>query len=146
MFDKRQLLGISNHVQKSQESRPMGRDHSSSSAAFFEKQLESPASLERSQERWIGSEAETFIRTQIVEKHGRRLWEDKHSSTFKEELTADIRMLLESQMPLSSIQLETEVKRLLHSLTGWGALDELLEDQDITEIMFHRHNYLVVER
>lgn len=142
MFDKRQLLGITNQMPRGQEQRTIGREVSGPPATLFEKKQGASTSQERS----IGSEAETFIRTQIVEKYGKRLWEDKHSPAFKEELAADIRMLLESQVPLSSMHLESEVKRLLHSLTGWGALDELLEDRDITEILFHRHNYLVVER
>ncbi|WP_432775743.1 ATPase, T2SS/T4P/T4SS family [Brevibacillus gelatini] len=142
MFDKRQLLGITNQMPRGQEQRTIGREVSGPPATLFEKKQGASTSQERS----IGSEAETFIRTQIVEKYGKRLWEDKHSPAFKEELAGDIRMLLESQVPLSSMHLESEVKRLLHSLTGWGALDELLEDRDITEILFHRHNYLVVER
>ncbi|GAA4722057.1 CpaF family protein [Brevibacillus fulvus] len=94
----------------------------------------------------ISKEMETAIRMQIVEKHGKRLWEEKSNPDFLEELCRDIRLLLELKTPLTSLQMEAEVDRLLHSLIGWGPLDALLEDPDITEIMFHRYDDLVVER
>ncbi|MCK9907033.1 hypothetical protein MXD63_44455, partial [Frankia sp. Cpl3] len=39
-----------------------------------------------------------------------------------------------------------EITRLIQSLVGWGPLDPLLDDPDITEILFHRYDHLVVER
>ncbi|MGK5512097.1 CpaF family protein [Brevibacillus formosus] len=144
MFDKKQLLGISNQLRPAQELRSAGRGMTGVPTTLHEK-MQAP-DHERTNEKWVGTDRETSIRTQIVEKYGKRLWEEKQSSLFLDELTTDIRMLLESQTTLTSIQMETEVKRLLHSLTGWGPLDALLEDNDITEILFHRYNYLVIER
>ncbi|EJL25146.1 CpaF family protein [Brevibacillus sp. BC25] len=144
MFDKKQLLGISNQVRTAQELRSAGRGMTGVPSTLHEK-MQAP-DHERPNEKWVGTDRETSIRTQIVEKYGKRLWEEKQSPLFLDELTADIRMLLESQTTLASIQMEAEVKRLLHSLTGWGPLDALLEDNDITEILFHRYNYLVIER
>jgi pilus assembly protein CpaF len=144
MFDKKQLLGISNQVHITHELRPPGRGIAGVPSTLHEK-MQAP-DHERKNEKWVGTDRETSIRTQIVEKYGKRLWEEKQSPLFLDELTTDIRMLLESQTTLTSIQMEAEVKRLLHSLTGWGPLDALLEDNDITEILFHRYNYLVIER
>lgn len=144
MFDKKQLLGISNQARSAQELRTTGRGLAGVPSTLHEK-MQVPEH-ERTGEKWIGTERETSIRTQLVEKYGKRLWEEKHAPLFIEELTADIRMLLESQTTLATLHMEAEVKRLLHSLTGWGPLDALLEDDDITEILFHRHNYLVIER
>ncbi|MGG1662949.1 CpaF family protein [Brevibacillus sp. NRS-1366] len=144
MFDKKQLLGIPNQVRGTKDLLSIGRETARTPTTLNEKmQATIP---QHSGENWIGRDAETSVRTQIVEKHGKRLWEEKHSTAFLDELTADIKMLLEAQTPLSSLHLEAEVKRLLHSLTGWGPLDALLEDNDINEILFHRFNYLVVER
>lgn len=144
MFDKKQLLGIPNQSRGVKDLRSIGRETARTPATLHEK-IQTPPP-QHSGENWIGREQETSIRTQIVEKHGKRLWEEKHSPAFVDELTADIKMLLEAQTPLSSLHMEAEVKRLLHSLTGWGPLDVLLEDNDINEILFHRFNYLVVER
>ncbi|MBY0089187.1 CpaF family protein [Brevibacillus brevis] len=144
MFDKKQLLGITNQVRPAQELRSAGRGMAGVPSTLHEK-MQAPDHA-RTNEKWVGADRETSIRTQIVEKYGKRLWEEKHSSLFLDELTTDIRMLLESQTTLTTIQMDAEVKRLLHSLTGWGPLDALLEDNDITEILFHRYNYLVIER
>ncbi|MFY0545784.1 CpaF family protein [Brevibacillus sp. H7] len=97
-------------------------------------------------ERQISGEIETAIKTKIVEKHGKRLWEEKNQPAYLEEVANDIRLLLEARAPLTNSQLDTEVQRLLHALIGWGPLDALLDDSDITEILFHRHDFLVVER
>lgn len=144
MFDKKQLLGLSNQGRGKQDLRSMGREGERVPTTLHEKMQTSHA--QHTGENWIGRETETVIRTQIVEKYGKRLWEEKHSPVFINELTHDIKMLLEAQTPLSSLHIEAEVKRLLHSLTGWGPLDALLEDSDVNEILFHRFNYLVVER
>lgn len=144
MFDRKQLLGIQKQGSSVQDLRTMGRETARAPQTLQEKMQATLPHM--SQEKWIGPDTEEKVRTQIVEKHGKRLWEEKESPTFLEELAGDIKMLLEAQAPLSSVHMEAEVRRLLHSLTGWGPLDGLLEDSDITEIMFHRHNYLVVER
>ncbi|WP_289141458.1 CpaF family protein [uncultured Brevibacillus sp.] len=144
MFDKKQLLGLSNQGRGKHDLRSMGREGDRVPTTLHEK-MQTPH-IQHTGENWIGQETETAIRTQIVEKYGKRLWEDKHSPVFINELTHDINMLLEAQTPLSSLHIEAEVKRLLHSLTGWGPLDALLEDSDVNEILFHRFNYLVVER
>jgi len=97
-------------------------------------------------ERLLPTEVETTIKAEIVEKHGRRLWEEKGNPAFIQELKKDIRLLLEMRTPLPSQKVEREMERLMHNLTGWGPLDDLLEDGDITEILFHRYDHLVVER
>ncbi|WP_103110684.1 CpaF family protein [Brevibacillus reuszeri] len=144
MFDKKQLLGLSNQGRGKHDLRSMGREGDRVPTTLHEKMQTSHA--QHTGENWIGRETETAIRTQIVEKYGKRLWEEKHSPVFINELTHDIKILLEAQTPLSSQHIEAEAKRLLHSLTGWGPLDALLEDSDVNEILFHRFNYLVVER
>jgi len=144
MFDKKQLLGIQNQGRTVQDLRSLGREATRIPQTLHEKMQANVA--QPSGEARIGSEAEVSIRTQIVEKHGKRLWEEKNSQAFLMELTADIQMLLEAQTPLSSLHMEAETRRILHSLTGWGPLDHLLDDPDITEILFHRYDYLVVER
>nr|WP_241254648.1 ATPase, T2SS/T4P/T4SS family [Brevibacillus sp. SYP-B805] len=98
------------------------------------------------QARLITAEAEANVKMLIVEKHGKRLWEEKENPAYLAELAHDIRLLLERNAPLSSSQLDLEVDRLLHALIGWGPLDALLDDPDITEILFHRYDYLVIER
>lgn len=143
-FDRKKLLGIPSQEPKTHDLRSFGRETARMPQTFQEKACVTVP--QPSSEKWIASENETAIRAQIVEKHGKRLWEEKNSHDFLQELTSDIKMLLETQTPLSSVHMEAEIKRLLHSLTGWGALDELLDDPDITEIMFHRYDYLVVER
>ncbi|WP_312117725.1 CpaF family protein [Brevibacillus reuszeri] len=145
MFDKKQLLGLSKETRGKQDLRSIGRETDRLPNTLHER-MQTSAHLQHAGEKWIGQESETLIRTQIVEKYGKRLWEEKHSPIFINELTHDIKMLLEAKTPLSSLHLEAESKRLLHSLTGWGPLDALLEDTDVNEILFHRFNYLVVER
>ncbi|MFP3393213.1 CpaF family protein [Brevibacillus sp. SIMBA_040] len=145
MFDKKQLLGLSKEPRGKQDLRSMGRETDRVPNTLHEK-MQTSSHLQHAGENWIGRESETLIRTQIVEKYGKRLWEEKHSPVFINELTHDIKMLLEAQTTLSSLHIEAEAKRLLHSLTGWGPLDALLEDNDVNEILFHRFNYLVVER
>ncbi|MBO8164911.1 MAG: Flp pilus assembly complex ATPase component TadA [Brevibacillus sp.] len=86
------------------------------------------------------------IKAQIVEKYGRKLWEKKHNDTFLKDVAGDLRTLLEMDTTLPSRQLDVEVKRLLQELVGWGALDSLLNDPDITEILVHRFDNVVVER
>lgn len=143
MFDRKQLLAIQTHGRNVQDLLKKGREAEGMPQTLQEKiQL----TFDQGAGERISAETEASIRMQIVEKHGKRLWEEKHLPQYVEELSADIRLLLEAQAPLSSLQMEAEVKRLLHSLTGWGPLDALLEDPDISEILFHRHDYLVVER
>ncbi|MFD2369644.1 CpaF family protein [Brevibacillus sp. GCM10020057] len=144
MFDKKHLLGIQNQGRPIHDLRTLGREAARLPQTLHEKMqanVTPPAGDAR-----ISPEAEVSIRTQIVEKYGKRLWEEKNSQPFLMELIADIQMLLETQTPLSSLQLEAEAKRILHSLTGWGPLDQLLDDPDVTEILFHRYDHLVVER
>lgn len=143
MFDKKQLLGIPNQGRGMQDLRTAGKEAARYPHTLNEKIQANHAVENQSR---IAPEAEVAIRTQLVEKYGKRLWEEKGSQSFYRELTADIQMLLEAQTPISTQQIEAEVRRLLHSLTGWGPLDQLLEDADITEILFHKYNYLVVER
>ncbi|MED4586592.1 ATPase, T2SS/T4P/T4SS family [Brevibacillus choshinensis] len=144
MFDKKQLLSIQNPSRAVQDLRTIGREATRVPQTLNEKiQGSTPQNIG---ENRIHHEMEGSIRTQIVEKYGKRLWEEKHSTPFLAELEVDIKMLLEALTPLSSFHMEAEVRRILHSLTGWGPLDHLLEDSDITEILFHRYNYLVIER
>ncbi|WP_400161802.1 CpaF family protein [Brevibacillus sp. TJ4] len=143
MFDRKQLLAIQTPGRNVQDLLKTGREAEGMPQTLHEKIQ--TTSLQGTGER-ISAETEAAIRMQIVEKHGTRLWEEKHLPAYLDELSTDIKMLLEAHAPLSSVQMEAEVKRLLHSLTGWGPLDVLLDDPDITEILFHRYNYLVVER
>lgn len=94
----------------------------------------------------VPKETESTVKMQIVEKYGTKLWEEKDNQEFLEELGKDIRLLLEMRAPVAGFQLEQVAHKLLHELVGWGPLDRLLEDDDITEIMFHRFDHLVVER
>lgn len=94
----------------------------------------------------LTAEQVTAVKSKIVEKYGMKLWEEKNDSSFLEELASDIRLFLEVSYPLTSSQVEAETKRLLQELIGWGALDDLLEDPDITEILVHRFDHIVVER
>lgn len=144
MFDKKHLLGIQNQGRPMHDLRTLGREAARLPQTLHEK-MQANVTLPAGDAR-ISPEAEVSLRTQIVEKYGKRLWEEKNSQTFLVELVADIQMLLETQTPLSSLHLEAEAKRILHSLTGWGPLDQLLDDPDITEILFHSYDYLVVER
>lgn len=144
MFDRKKMLAMQSSERSVQDMLHKGRESVRVPQTLNEKmQIQT---LHGTAEKWMSSEVETTVRTQIVEKHGKRLWEEKHNPRYLEELSTDIKMLLEANVPLSTANLETEVKRLLHSLTGWGPLDIMLDDPDITEIMFHRHDYLVVER
>lgn len=144
MFDRKKMLAMQSSERSVQDMLHKGRESVRVPQTLNEKMQ--TQTLHGTTEKWMNSEVETTVRTQIVEKHGKRLWEEKHNPRYLEELSADIKMLLEANVPLSTANLETEVKRLLHSLTGWGPLDIMLDDPDITEIMFHRHDYLVVER
>lgn len=144
MFDRKKMLAMQSSERSIQDMLHKGREAVRVPQTLNEKMQ--AQTLHGTTEKWMNSEVETTVRTQIVEKHGKRLWEEKHNPRYLEELSADIKMLLEANVPLSTANLETEVKRLLHSLTGWGPLDFMLDDPDITEIMFHRHDYLVVER
>ncbi|MGO0058578.1 CpaF family protein [Brevibacillus fluminis] len=94
----------------------------------------------------VSKDIESAVKVQIVEKYGTRLWEEKESGEFLDELGKDIRLLLEMKAPIAGYQLEQVAHKLLHELVGWGPLDPLLADDDITEIMFHRYDQLVVER
>jgi pilus assembly protein CpaF len=94
----------------------------------------------------LSDEQIAAIKMEIVQKHGRRLWEEKQNQAYVEEVAGEIRLLLEMRTTLTSQQLETEGKRLLHELIGWGPLDGLLEDPDISEILIHRYDHIVVER
>ena len=143
MFDRKQLLAIQGPGRSAQELLKQGREVEGIPQTLHEKMQ--VTSHQGTTDR-ISAETEAAIRMQIVEKHGKRLWEEKHLPSYLEELSADIKMLLEAHAPLTSLQMEAEVNRLLHSLTGWGPLDALLEDPDIAEILFHRFDYLVVER
>lgn len=97
-------------------------------------------------ERFLSREEETHVKGQIVEAYGKRLWEEKGSPILIEEVREDLRRLVERQAPLPTHQLEVEVHRILHELIGWGHLDELLEDQDITEVIVQKFSDVVVER
>lgn len=145
MFDRKKMLAMPSSERSVQDMLHKGREAVRVPRTLSEKmQVQTPP--QGTAEKWVSSETETAVRTQIVEKHGKRLWEEKHDPKYVEELSTDIKMLLEANAPLSTAHLEIEVKRLLHSLTGWGPLDIMLDDPDITEIMFHRHDYVVVER
>lgn len=104
------------------------------------------ASLHEEQASYLTSEQTSQCKVKMVEKYGRRLWEEKDQAGFIEEVKKDLRLLLETKAVLSNLQAEAEVNRLLHELTGWGPLDHLLEDDDITEILLHRYDFVVVER
>ncbi|WP_232699061.1 CpaF family protein [Brevibacillus daliensis] len=97
-------------------------------------------------EKYLNGEQESHVKTQLVEKHGKRLWEEKHSPMYIEELTLEIRSLVEKQAPLPAHQLDVEVHRILREIIGWGYLDELLEDPDITEIIVQKFDDVLVEK
>ncbi|MED1663692.1 CpaF family protein [Brevibacillus laterosporus] len=97
-------------------------------------------------EWFLSQEEETHVKGQIVEAYGKRLWEEKSSPALIEEVKEELRRLVERQAPLPTHQLEVEVHRILHELIGWGHLDELLEDQDITEIIVQKFSDVIVER
>ncbi|MEK4338597.1 CpaF family protein [Brevibacillus sp. FSL L8-0710] len=142
-FDKKTLLGIQAVTRERLDLRTQAKESARESQTLQERmQMKQHAPVDRR----LTFEAEAAIRTQIVEKHGKRLWEEKGQAAYLQELARDIRLLLETGTPLASVQIEAEVERLIRSLTGWGPLDPLLEDPDITEIMFHRYDHLVVER
>ncbi|WP_183187466.1 CpaF family protein [Brevibacillus panacihumi] len=144
MFDRKKMLSMPTPERNVQDLLQNGREAIRVPQTLHEKiQSSTTPGLN---EKGVSNEIEAAVRTQIVEKHGKRLWEEKQNPGYLTELSRDIKVLLEAHAPLSSAQLEIEVKRLLHSLTGWGPLDAMLEDPDITEILFHRHDYLVVER
>jgi pilus assembly protein CpaF len=142
-FNRKSLLGIQASSRSPRHDlSPLSRD----TAKVIHPPGEHPHSRQLPSEKQIDSELEARIKSQIVEKHGKRLWEEKNQQAYLEEVAYDIRLLLEVNAPLTTHQLEAEVQRILHSLTGWGPLDALLEDPDITEILFHRYDFLVVER
>jgi pilus assembly protein CpaF len=141
-FDRKTLLGIQTAGRERFDLRSHVRETARAPQTLNERMhMPQPVGDKR-----IPAETEAAVRTQIVEKHGKRLWEEKHQPAYLEELSRDIRLLLETSTSLASAHLEVEVERLLRSLIGWGPLDPLLEDPDITEILFHRYDRLVVER
>jgi len=142
-FSRKSLLGIPTSTRIARpDAQTVWRD----SAHTPQSQEQVPQTSRRSAEKLMDGDLETRIKSQIVEKYGKRLWEDKDQQSFREEVAHDIRMLLEMNVPLTTSQMEREEKRILHALTGWGPLDTLLDDPDITEILVHRHDVLVVER
>ncbi|USG65972.1 Flp pilus assembly complex ATPase component TadA [Brevibacillus ruminantium] len=142
-FQKKTLLGIQTPQRERVDLRSEAKKSTRESHTLQEiMQIRQQTPVDRR----LSPEAEAAIRTQIVEKHGKRLWEEKAQPAYLQELAKDIRLLLEAGTPLSSAQMELEVERLIRSLTGWGPLDPLLDNPDITEIMFHRYDHLVVER
>lgn len=145
-FDRKSLLGLGSSPKTSfTDLRSLGKQAIRTPQMLGERQqTELPAAIDK--ERYITAEAEASVKMQIVEKHGKRLWEEKESPAFLEELSRDIRLLLEIKAPLTSHQMDVEITRLIQSLVGWGPLDPLLDDPDITEILFHRYDHLVVER
>jgi pilus assembly protein CpaF len=144
-FDRKSLLGLNPSAKvklRSTTNHTRRAAHTDNEPPQQEKAAPIPAS----QTRLISPETEANVKMLLVEKHGKRLWEEKENPAYLAELAKDIRLLLEIKAPLSSSQLDAEVDRLLHALTGWGPLDALLDDPDITEILFHRYDYLVLER
>ncbi len=147
-FDRKSLLGISqpkpaNFIEQRSTMKPNQRSIPYQGEKL---QAETPVFTAPQQIRSIPAEVEANVKMLLIEKHGRRLWEEKENPSYLEELTKDIRLLLEMKLPLTNSQLEAEVERLIHALVGWGPLDALLDDSDVTEILFHRHDYLVLER
>jgi len=147
-FDRKSLLGFNGQKKTGSMNlvntvgRTIRTQHKSSE--WFEEKEASPSSSGK--EAMISSQLTTTIKTKIVEKHGKKLWEEKKDPTFLEELTKDIQLLVQYHAPLTDQQTEVETQRILHELIGWGPLDAFLEDPDITEIMVHRYDFVVVER
>lgn len=145
-FYRNRLLGIGAQTTSMlydlrQAGRQNGRAHQ-----LIGEQSQSPERIMQEGEGVVTREIEAAVKMQIVEKYGTRLWEEKANEDFLDELDKDVRLLLEMRAPIASHHLELVVKKLIHELVGWGALDPLLADNDITEIMFHRYDRLVVER
>lgn len=142
-FNRRTLLGLQ-ESNTPLELRQSSRSGNRTQHHSLDRMISSPDSV--TQASYLTDEQSTRLKLKIVEKHGRRLWEDKEKPEYLEELKRDIRLLLEASAPLTTGQSETETNRLLHELTGWGPLDHLLEDDDITEILLHRYDFVVIER
>ncbi len=147
-FDRKSLLGLGQPL-----GRPLSEWQRARSDSLGERQkqtgglLTGPSNLQESvNPRHLSAEQAAAVKTQIVEKHGKRLWEDKDKPGYLDELTQDIRLLLEIKTTLTNSQICAEADRLLHELIGWGPLDRLLDDPDITEILVHRYDDFVVER
>lgn len=144
-FNRKHLLGLGNTGNPTSfDLRSSAREMTRAQHTIGEKLQGQDHQPEK--ERQITSEMETSVKMQVVEKHGKRLFEEREDVQYLEELANDIRLLLEIKTPLNTNQLEVEVNRLLHALVGWGPLDALLDDNDVSEIMFHKYNFLVVER
>ncbi|MGC5328629.1 CpaF family protein [Brevibacillus sp. SYSU BS000544] len=146
-FSRRSLLGLQESAERTNGGEVLQSIRSNTRAQQKSTDwiVSTPTSTDI-QAAYLTEEQTTNIKMKIVEKHGRNLWEEKTSDTYLSELKKDIRLLLETQTPLTNSQVEAEVIRLLHELTGWGPLDHLLEDDDITEILIHRYDFAVIER
>lgn len=148
-FDRKSLLGLNQPKQTANfyEQRSTLKQNQRSAPFVGEKrQAAEPMDPAVQQARIIPDEVEAHVKMLVIEKHGRRLWEEKENPAYLGELAQDIRLLLEMKAPLTNSQLDAEMERLIHALLGWGPLDALLDDSDITEILFHRYDYLVLER
>ncbi|WP_019123129.1 CpaF family protein [Brevibacillus massiliensis] len=142
-FDRKRLLGLNlpaNHMHISDIRQSNYTRAQQKSADWLQ---EAPQKQEAPQ---LAPGLLAEVKMNIVEKHGQRLWEDKDNKEYMDELIRDIRLLLEMKAPLTSSQMDMEVQKLVQDLTGWGPLDPLLNDPDITEILVHRHDWVVVER
>ncbi|MGE5702080.1 MAG: CpaF family protein [Clostridia bacterium] len=145
-FYRNRLLGISDQAPSIlYDLRQSGRQNGRAQQMIGEPS-QTAERLHYDSEELVSKETEANVKMQIVEKYGTKLWEEKENTGFLEELGKDLRLLLEMRAPIAGHQLERVVQKLLHELVGWGPLDRLLADDDITEIMFHRFDHLVVER
>ncbi|WP_139492562.1 CpaF family protein [Brevibacillus dissolubilis] len=145
-FSRKSLLGLGQQTGR----QPIDLRHTTSDAKRAQQKaggwLHDENDSAHTKPQHLTSDQSAQVKKQMVEKYGRKLWEEKADPAFLHEISENLRLLIEAQAPLTTNQIAAETHRLLHELTGWGPLDELLDDDDITEILVHRHDYVVVER
>lgn len=94
----------------------------------------------------IGGALGTELKELRDEVRSRLAWADAVSDD-------ELRRLIESELfrkewarKMTAVQRKSAVERLYHSFRGLDALQPLLEDPDITEIMINRHDEIYIER
>src|SRR5919202_3325904 len=93
-------------------------------------------------------EARTRVQARLVESLGPRLYDSTLSERDLDKLVREkLRDLLEQEQALlSSNERAALISHIVDGVLGYGPLEPLLQDTDVTEIMVNRFDSIYVER
>lgn len=92
-------------------------------------------------------EVTQIVREKVLDKHPSLVLEARMSKQKRAEVTAIVsEMIVSGNLYVNRLTRKDLAEQIVKELCGLGPLDDLLEDESVTEIMVNGHNEVYVER